>query len=39
LDGYYDPTTNVFVGVGNRITTVVRPRNPSTYIDNLKARQ
>ncbi|WP_164881187.1 hypothetical protein [Paenirhodobacter huangdaonensis] len=29
LQGYYDASSNTFVGVGDRITTVVQPRNPT----------
>lgn len=39
LTGYYDAASNTFVGVGDRITTVVRPKNPTSYIANVKARQ
>ncbi|WP_207106127.1 DUF6862 domain-containing protein, partial [Rhizobium sp. CFBP 13717] len=38
-DGYYDAKTNTFVGVGDDITTVIKPKNPTKYIANLKARQ
>ena len=38
LTGYYDASTNVFVGVGNRITTIMRPSNPTNYLGNLLAR-
>ena len=38
LMGYYDPDTNVFVGVGNRITTVIKPANPANYLRNLMGR-
>jgi hypothetical protein len=38
LKGYYDATTNTFVGVGNRITTVFHPRSPTNYISNLLKR-
>ena len=39
LQGYYDPASNTFVGVGERITTVIKPRNPQTYLDNLRKRK
>lgn len=39
LDGFYDPATNTFVGVGDRITTVIRPRNPENYLNNMRNRQ
>lgn len=38
LQGYYDAASNTFVGVGDRITTVIRPRNPQNYIDNIRNR-
>jgi len=37
--GYYDKNTNIFVGAGTKITTVIKPRNSSNYINNLKNRQ
>jgi len=39
VTGYYDTAGNTFVGVGDRIATVVRPKNPTSYIANVKARQ
>lgn len=39
LTGYYDAATNTFVGVGSRVTTVIRPKNPDKYIANVKGRQ
>lgn len=39
LNGFYDASTNTFVGVGNRITTVIRPSNPDNYLNNLRNRQ
>jgi RHS repeat-associated protein len=36
--GYYDPVTNTFVGVGDRVTTVIRPRNAENYISNLMSQ-
>ena len=39
LKGYYDASSNTFVGVGDRITTVIRPRNPTNYLNNLRNRQ
>lgn len=39
LQGYYDASSNTFVGVGDRITTVIRPRNPTNYLNNLRNRQ
>lgn len=39
LHGYYDASSNTFVGVGDRITTVIRPRNPTNYLNNLRNRQ
>ncbi|WP_370446618.1 hemagglutinin repeat-containing protein [Pseudovibrio sp. Ad37] len=38
-NGYYDAATNTFVGVGERITTVIRPRKPENYLNNLRNRQ
>jgi hypothetical protein len=38
LTGYYNPLSNTFVGVGQRITTVVNPTNPSNYLSNLLGR-
>jgi hypothetical protein len=32
LTGYYNPLSNTLVGVGQRITTVINPRNPSNYL-------
>jgi filamentous hemagglutinin len=39
LTGYYDAASNTFVGVGNRITTVIKPKNPDKYIANVRGRQ
>ena len=39
LQGYYDASSNVFVAVGDRITTVIRPSNPMNYLNNLRNRQ
>ena len=39
LQGYYDPATNLFVGVGDRITTVKNPKNPKNHLENLRARK
>lgn len=36
--GYYDKNTNTFVGVGDKITTAINPKNPENYIKNLKER-
>jgi hypothetical protein len=38
LRGYYDSFTNTLVGVGDRITTVINPSNPSNYLSNLFKR-
>ena len=38
LTGYYSSNTNTFVGVGNRITTVIQPSNPANYLRNLMGR-
>ena len=38
-NGYYDASTNTFVGVGDRITTVIRPKNPENYLNNLRNRR
>ncbi len=34
--GYYDKETNVFVGTGDKITTVINPRNKEQYVENKK---
>jgi hypothetical protein len=39
LQGYYDASSNTFVAVGDRITTVIRPSNPTNYLNNLRNRQ
>ncbi len=39
LKGYYDKNSNTFVGVGNRITTVIKPRNPVSYLNNVRDRK
>ena len=36
--GYYDAATNTFVGVGEKITTVINPSKPENYIRHLKER-
>jgi len=36
--GYYDSKTNIFVGKGDKITTVIEPTNPENYIKNLKSK-
>ena len=36
--GYYDSKTNIFVGTGEKVTTVINPAKPENYIKNLKER-